>query len=335
MEYILDDNSIEGGFEHEDIRSGHSRKYLQDLSAGVSFRGAPFNTSITLKNFWPEIVETVKGAGRYGRILSADLDIDNIDNVVRLSMHVGILSSSEAKRIALGIARNLQLTSTGVSVDREGIDLIKEWQKVRQNLYKILLWDWAEFSAKAMLTRVMEDAVSLGKLSSDNWIMTDDALIAHLSSELTGEGGRTKEILDRLVRGALYEPVSMLTLPGTTYYSRLSELSSKRNIEAEVSSSIGCPCIFHVIKDKAKTKRSITMTNRENGEDIEIGESSDQTLIAVFSSAALSASMIQRAESQLKGVLLRDYGIVQELTILPDPLDEVTGNLPLEQPSLF
>ncbi|MGR3563224.1 MAG: HD domain-containing protein [Heliomarina sp.] len=336
MEYILDDNKIEGDFNHEDINAGKRSSYLQDLTQGVSFSGAPFKSSEILGSNWDDVVEIIKGRGAFGPLVSAEIDIDNIDNVVRLACHVGVTSQSDARSIAQGLASDIEIGEQGASVGKSGVELVMRWQDVREKLYKLLLWDWAEFSAKAMLTRVMEDAVALGKLSSDRWILTDDALISYLSQSLTGEGGATKEILSRLVRGALYDPVSLLRMSGTANYDGISNLKRKREIEVALAEAAGCSCIFHAIKDRAKTNRAINIYNRATMKSEVIGRSSNETLIGVFSAKELSKAAKRRVRVLLQEILGELPGDEHVLP-LPDPIEDIYGEplVPESQLDLF
>lgn len=322
LEYILDDNEVEGDFDHENVERAARESYLQDIQAGASFRGAQFRAKVLLGGDWINVAETIKGAGKLGPILSAQLDIDNIDNVVRLAYHVGIIDQKKAQRIAEELIGELSLSKGGaLLVSLKGAKLIEEWQKVRSDLYLLLLHDWAEFSAKAMLTKVIETAVQLEKLSVDNWILTDDGLIDHLSKELTGEGGPAKEILDRLVRGALYEPVLLASLQGTNDYDMLAKVGLKRKIEDEISSLIGAKTIFHVIKDKNKTFRSIQCVLADTGSTIQIGNSSDETLVGVFSSKPIAGQKATKQIHDAVSRILKSHNVCGALEDLPDPTD--------------
>jgi len=333
MEYILDDNKIEGNFKHEDIKSGRLNSYFQRLTHGAAFSGAKFQAAEILGEIWGDVVEAIRGEGYIGPLISAEIDMDNIDNVVRLASHVGVTTQPEARIVALGLARNIDLNDRGLSVDAEGISLIQRWQTIRESLYKLLLWDWADFSAKAMLTRVMEDAVSLGKLSADSWILTDDGLISSLNESLKGEGGATKEILSRLVRGSLYEPVSLLRMAGTEHYDRLSNLAVKRGIEVSLAKVAGSACIFHPIKDKAKTTRAVSVHNRDTGLEEKVGESSNETLVGVFSVKSLGNSAKARTDRAVWDVLrnLPGHAAIQTL---PDPIEDLFGEAALSTKQL-
>ena len=319
LEYIFDDNKVEGEFNHEDVQGAAARTFLQDLQAAASFRGAQFQAKNILGLDWDAVTEMIGGSGSLGSLVSAELDIDNIDNVLRLANHVGVIERDEARDLAECIVSDMRISNGEMTLSEHALPQVARWQEVRANLYRLLLHDWAEFSAKAMLTRVIEEAVGLGKLSADNWILTDDGLVDHLTAELTGEGGTAKEILDRLIRGALYEPAVLASVSGTRLYDRFANIQTKRDIETKLSSIAGTKVIFHVIKDKNKTNRTVKFFNRDTNKHGEVGVSSDETLIGVFlSTSDNSARTIKLVQMGLDKAL-GGLGLTGELATLPDP----------------
>lgn len=337
LEYILDDNEVEGEFNHEDVQGSAARTFLQDFQAAASFRGAQFQAKNILGHDWQAVAEMIGGSGRLGPLVSAELDIDNIDNVLRLAFHVGVVERDEARDLAESIVSDMGVLNGELTLSERALPQVARWQDVRANLYRLLLHDWAEFSAKAMLTRVIEEAVRLGKLSADNWILTDDGLVDHLAAELTGEGGAAKEILDRLVRGALYEPAVLASVSGTQLYDHLANIQTKRDIEAKLSSVAGTKVIFHVIKDKNKTNRAVKFFNRDTNKRGEVGISSDETLIGVFlSTPDNSERTINNVQMGLDEAL-GSIGLSGELAILPDPTTpfDRTGSRENRQLGLF
>ena len=159
FEYILDDNQLVSGFRHDDVRAGAELRYLQSTNYNVAFSGVRFSSQKALGDLWPRVAEAIAGRGPFGPIIAGTIDLDNIDNVVRLAYHVGVARGEDAE-ICLGLARDLRLDGGTLSVSQIGLELVSRWQAIRQALYALLLHDWAEFSAKAMLTSMMELAVS-------------------------------------------------------------------------------------------------------------------------------------------------------------------------------
>ena len=102
------------------------------------------------------IGQMVCGKGKLGPLISGTIDLDNIDNVFRMAYHIGIVKSGS---MALELARSILVNDNGIIVKHEAKPLLEEWQRIRYELYKLLLLNPEEFSGKCMLS----DAISLAK----------------------------------------------------------------------------------------------------------------------------------------------------------------------------
>ncbi|MEX0827553.1 MAG: HD domain-containing protein, partial [Haliea sp.] len=264
MEYVLSEQSVDGGFVHEDLSFGQGQRYFQATHANTRFAGAPFSADTILGSNWAEVTDTIAGRGRYGPILAGSIDLDNIDNVVRLAFHVGIADRHDAHG-AVALAERLRLVDGCLEVDAYGEELIVAWQAIRTNLYRLLLEDSAEFSAKAMLTRMIESSVASGLIGADSWLLTDDELLARLKDESIGESQGVGELARRLVLGDLYYPVLLAQLPGVKPYDSVANTVFKEYLEQEISRELQCRIIIHFIKDYGKTQRSITLGSNSLG----------------------------------------------------------------------
>lgn len=319
MEYILTDNEV-GEFKHEDVSDGSRRLFLQKIRQNASFAGAQFSTPRLLAPLWPRITEAIRGQGRFGPLIAGTMDLDNIDNVVRLAMHVGVASHEDAE-ICLGLARDLGLSDSVLSISNKSIELVHRWQSIRTRLYQLLLHDWAEFSAKAMLTAMIELAVSAGLLGPDSWVLTDDALLAHLTRDSVGEHQKISELAGRIMRGDLYEPLALWRTPTVEKYKELAKAEYKREVEQLISAELKTPSIFHVILDNRKVCREVALFNRDSRSTMRFGHDSREVLIGLFASRSdLSASAQRRAVDSVRAKLTADG--IDTITELGDPLQE-------------
>jgi HD superfamily phosphohydrolase len=333
MEYILGENEVDGNFIHEDLEGSAKHSFFQDISASAAFKGERFRAATIVGQIWPKIAAAIKGEGKYGHLISAAIDIDNIDNVCRLAYHVGLIERSEARSLCESLTSDLKILNGQTTFSHEGLDKVIRWQEVRKSLYLLLLHDWAEFAAKAMLTKVMEEAVRLGLLGVDHWILTDDQLLNYLEVTSVGEGQPIKELLQRLQTGNLYHPVLLARVDGASRYDNISSAARKREIEIQLSRVLGGRCIFHPIKDKAKTERAIEVFDRSAGRLVTIGSSSDETLIGIFASR-LEPKVVAKAE--VKAIVA---GLLQvslkEIEDIADPVELYAEPQDITQYGLF
>lgn len=325
LQYVLEDNEIEGNFEHQNIFEGKKSNYYQDLDAKRNYAGFQFRSNVLLKNSWLSISELIEGTSELGALISGNIDLDNIDNVIRLAYHVGVAKKEDAE-IAITLAKDIQIENKRINISQKSIATIEAWQKIRQKLYELLLLDWAEFSAKAMLTKAIEIAISQNLIGTDTWIDTDSQFLNRLEN-IEDENLEVRDLIKRIKCGDLYEPLYLYKSTSTTEYQSINTeeqkliLTNKINDILKNEFKIGTKVILHFILDKGKTNRAIKVNLRENQKNITIGNNSNQLLIGIFLSKKnqLNYDIIQKIEFRLNHFFADEVGL-QDLQPLSDPL---------------
>ena len=323
MQYVLEDNAPAGTFIHEDLSHGWRSTYHQHVLAGATFAGRPFAAPAFLGARWDNVAKIIRGEGRFGPLIAGTMDLDNIDNVVRLAYHVGVADRSDCV-IPLSLAADMDVIDGQISLSPSSVESVVRWQAIRRRLYELLLLDWAEFSAKAMLTRAIERASSKQLIGPDTWVRTDSEFLHFLERSTVGEAQEVGDMVRRLRRGELYEPVRLLRTSSVNLYSTLNAISAKGEIEKTVlnaASVKGVKLLVHFILDKGKTDRQISFIDRYSGDQRIIGKSSSQLLCGAF----ISTGKLSEAERALLGIqfeqLLRDHGAI-DIEDLEDPMEE-------------
>ena len=294
FQYVLEDANTDGeDFSHEDLIDGVQRNYYMKLSSSAHFAGNPFSAPRLLKERLKSVAEIIEGKGPLGPIIAGSMDLDNLDNVVRLAYHVGIADRSNAEevfRIVRGVRPGSQ--SGVLFANRNVVSDITSWQEIRRRLYEFLLLDWAEFSAKGMLTRAVEDALSSGLLGTNSWSQTDDAFLDTLERGAIGECQHIASLIRRVRTGDLYWPIFLERSQDVEMYSSLSSPNKKKEIVDHIEKvvlrglNVSRKVIFHVILDLAKTERAITL-EIDGGQPTVLGKDSQSLLIGIFLSKPL------------------------------------------------
>ena len=303
FQYVLEDSCREGDeFSHDDLSGGAEKNFYMNLPIAAQFAGKPFRAPQVLKERWHNVASMIEGKGPLGPIIAGTMDLDNLDNVVRLAYHVGVADRrhvEEVLRIVGGIrpgdkTGSLKVTS-GIVPD------IESWQTVRKRLYELLLLDWAEFSAKAMLTTAVEEAIDAQLLGTNSWSHTDDGFLRTLERDSIGESQRISHLINRLRTGDLYSPIVLLRSNNTEMYSILAVPEKKREIVSFIEKSIlrkigvSRNVIFHVILDVAKTERAIWV-EVDGSEPFALGVDSRCLLVGIFLSRPLASGSKSRGE---------------------------------------
>lgn len=339
LQYVLEDNEIDGDFIHDDITHGRENSYHQDLSTGVTFSGRSFGAAELLGDSLNNVGALIKGKGRLGPLIAGTMDLDNIDNVVRLAYHVGVASHADAN-LALDLARDIDVVDGVLEFSISSIGKIERWQEIRKDLYNLLLLDWAEFAAKAMFTRAIELAIKGQLLGANSWVHTDSELLAILEKKGMGESQVVGELIKRIQLGDLFEPICLLASSSVEKYNILSDAAVKARIEHSIidfckrTLGVNIRVILHLILDFGKTRRSVQVKVRESNTFMKIGTDSKKLLIGVFlSNTGLPERIMNALNLKIQELLVlegvENISSIEDPMGLPIPITPANGQLDL------
>lgn len=187
-EYIMEKQGFvpEKGIK-DVISDGGIGSYKQSTSLPVEniFFGKPkalhgiLNSAKIDKN---EVSSIIGGDHFLSPLLSASIDLDNIDNVFRMAYHMGIRFTIDAPII---LAKSMYISNNTVVFKQEAKPFLYEWYEVRRKVYKFLLLNPQEYAGKYMLTEAMDIvfeciAESKAKEKDIKWYYTDSELMQSL-----------------------------------------------------------------------------------------------------------------------------------------------------------
>ena len=147
------------------------------------------------------IAELAGGQGPLGPLIKGTMDLDNIDNVYRAAMAMGITREVE---VPAALARSFRLVGGRVGLSETAAKLVRHWQRTRKAVYGALLADAYDFSLQGMLKHALELAVAptdgyAPLIRQWHWKLTDVDLRTLLSQRRA-----TRRILDRMRLGRVY-----------------------------------------------------------------------------------------------------------------------------------
>jgi HD superfamily phosphohydrolase len=308
FQYVMEDNPFEQQFEHANLSVGIRNRYLQGTHAGAQFAGRPFSTDDLLGDTAEEVYSAIRGEGLFGPIISGTLDLDNLDNVVRLAFHMGLCSDRD-RAIPLLLAPLLEPRDGYLGARTGAGPLIERWFDIRRRSYEYLLLDRGEFAAKAMLTFAIERAADARLLGPDDWRLTDENLLSQLEQRSIGDHQIIGNTVKRLRLGDLFDCIGVWRTEDITPYPRLSESEAKRELERQIEqevASIGAQrsrICLHYILDKKKTCRSISYRNLDLGNDVTIGYNSCVLLVGAFVINARTTELTAQERERLSGII--------------------------------
>ena len=107
------------------------------------------------------------------KLLSSTIDIDNIDNVYRMAFHMGIPIDRHAP---IELAKGMVCKNNNIYFKETAMPYLYDWYKTRSDLYTLLLYNPQDFSAKCMLSELMECVLERDS-SIIKWQFTDWELV--------------------------------------------------------------------------------------------------------------------------------------------------------------
>jgi HD superfamily phosphohydrolase len=190
-----------------------------------------------------EIGQIINGSGPLGALIKSDLDLDNIDNVIRAAAHMGLAPDP---LLPVTLATSFVVSDSTVMLAPDSEIHINQWQSTRWKLYTRIFEDIEDFSLQTMLKYSVSYAIECGVLGPDDWVLTDYELVFRLR-----EGNDTlRHLMDRLRMADIFEPIFVRTLALNSASSVITNKDSRRAIEAYVEAETGIPLTINYYIDK-------------------------------------------------------------------------------------
>ena len=206
------------------------------------------NLGLTDKDI-KKIGDYINGEGEYGPLISGSIDLDNIDNIYRMSYHMGLTKETQAP---IEIAKSIWSHGGNLYIKNDAVPLVREWIHLRERLYKFLLLNPDEFSAKFMLT----EAIELSKKDDKRvyaWYDTDFQILEKLSQSSSD----VSNVISRLMKGSFYGCFGIYKTSKTEKVKDLSDISIRKKIEKEINELIKPDVILNIPDFSEKEQKII------------------------------------------------------------------------------
>jgi len=264
------------GFKHANISEALFTNEYSHFSEEPLYMGYP----PALKKVLPDKVltlsyEFIQGVGFLGRLISGDIDLDNIDNVFRLSYHMGI---PYERGKAEAIVRALRIQNGNLVVDRKDFELLQYWLETRQHLYDKLSLSSSSFLGEAMLSHAAELAVNGGEIEISDWKCVDFQLIEKL---LNSKMQEVRTTIKHLMIGDLFSLIGILEVENANPDCITLLLESKEEYE-QMLKNLGVDGFLYVIVDLDKSSRELKLVQADSGASVVLGHNASRILVGVI-----------------------------------------------------
>ena len=210
------------------------------------------------------LMDHIQGRGKMGRVISGDIDLDNIDNVYRMAFHMGLEVDRETPvRLARSMVGVTAQQGEPVFLASAETDIVT-WRRVRRDVYQHLMLAERDFAGKLMILSATVGAFEAGEIGAEDWSLTDYDFIARLLGSRTRA---VRETAQRWIAGELWECLTPCWLSGTRPpYPKLLAFSRR------VSEALDRPCFAYGIKDKRERRLTVSYADgswKQMGEDVD------------------------------------------------------------------
>jgi hypothetical protein len=191
------------------------------------------------------IADMATGKGELGPLVKGEIDLDNIDNVIRAATAMGIKIAGSHDAEAL--ARSFHLSREGLSLYEDSVVYVRKWQQTRQTLYDMIYGDVEDFSLQTMLKvaiKLLINADDERRILPLDWRLTDEELVR----ERIMHNENTRKIWERISLFRPYPCIGIFSLSGPDSYSFLE--SSMNDIERLCLDHFKVKCTANATLDK-------------------------------------------------------------------------------------
>jgi len=245
------------GFDHEkhlrDLMLGESRdlgRYYFQIYLGREFRLRSICQGVDARNMGIDlfqILALLSGEELLSTVIRGEIDIDNIDNVIRAASAMGV--DSARGRVAETLANSFVFHKNGeLAFSAEAGNCIESWRKFRETLYDMILCSVEDFALQTMLKHALlllaDSSDESLKLREDDWKLTEQQILY----EKVFKHPQTKNIAIRMYLKDLYTCLSMVWASGSGVceYFEKNDLS----IGELAEESFKVPAIMNYYEDK-------------------------------------------------------------------------------------
>ena len=322
IEYILRDQF---DFDHETFAS----KIVEGKFVYPIFRGWLSKSTKILRKYSldpKKVASYIRGEGTLGQLINAEIDLDNVDNVVRTAIHASKrIGTYEPKKLIEGF-----VLKDGELIFLEShLNEVEKWVSARKDMYHEFFIDPYDWSAKAALAYAFEESVLHGIFDESSWVLTDSELLLLLSdvrrlkelSDSRESAEKIAEIGKRFLIGELFENVGWYWVRKQENIDLLNNLKQRKLVANGLEESLGIEIVLDFVPNNKYKPIELKIIrrylNQEQFSFVTLGERDTMWLLCV--------STPERDLSKRKIARLRNKCIQLFVDILDEELPCVSS----------
>ena len=218
-----------------------------------------------------QIFAALTGRGKYGKCIAGAMDLDNLDNVVRIAYHMGLNAD---RQLPLKIAALMSDSNEteGVLFADDAVDYVRRWLTLREDVYNHLMLAVNDFCGKAMILFATVMGYERNYISPSDWKITDDDLVRRLLD--SGDD----DISSAVKRWLLHDLWALSDL--CWFDGDPPSYADLYSFSRQASDRLGRQCFAYRIKDKRTRAVQLLLISRKQ---IALGKDPNMWLLGVAS----------------------------------------------------
>ncbi|WP_295979402.1 HD domain-containing protein [uncultured Variovorax sp.] len=203
--------------------------------------------------------------------ISAEIDIDNIDNVHRMA---AMLGWDDAKSNLNNIIDGLSLNGLGaMSFSEASIPSLEKWHSFRERIYTLIIANRECIPYNALQADLVRLAVKDQLIGPNDWYQ-----IEPLFEDLLRKHPSTSKLATQLISGTDYQLIDYVWIKGFTSIRKTSNAEIERFLIEQLTPSSGYG--YFVWNEKGLVSRRVNVDIKEQGQ-VSLGKDSTSCMIAL------------------------------------------------------
>jgi len=206
-----------------------------------------------------EITELITGRGRFGKIISSEIDVDKMDYLIRDSYYAGVAYGIiDLERIIYG----MKIIKEEMVIDRGSLEAVESLLISRNMMYQTVYRHHTKRIVESMFSEALNDLLENGKVRYDEFLLMDDIDLVYV---LRHSGGYSQDIMRRIDERRLFKTFFQENLSAVNENFRKEMYENKHKIQERIADDYGIEKGY-LLLDMPESKMSEFMIKVEDSD---------------------------------------------------------------------
>ena len=206
-----------------------------------------------------EVTELITGRGRFGKIISSEIDVDKMDYLIRDSYYAGVAYGIiDLERIIYG----MKIIKEEMVIDRGSLEAVESLLISRNMMYQTVYRHHTKRIVESMFSEALNDLLENGKVGYDEFLLMDDIDLVYV---LRHSGGYSQDIMKRIDERRLFKTFFQENLSAVNENFRKEMYENKHKIQERIADDYGIEKGY-LLLDMPESKMSEFMIKVEDSD---------------------------------------------------------------------